>query len=105
MPGKIFENINKSGKTLDSLDLLRNYIYTMCVNNKLDMNTIGKSYIEKYNKIIEHFFDNNNKVNYKKLENFTLILYKREVKLNNIEFTKSNKSVYMFNLLKKILDT
>jgi len=33
-PEKIFENINKNGKALDSLDLLRNYIYSMCINNE-----------------------------------------------------------------------
>ena len=106
MPEKIFENINKNGKALDSLDLLRNYIYSMCINNnwKISENHTIENYIEKYNKIINHFFDDKDKINYNKLEHFTLTLYKKEVKQSNNEFSKSNKSVYTFNLLKEIFE-
>lgn len=106
MPEKIFENINKNGKALDSLDLLRNYIYSMCINNKwkISKNHTIENYIEKYNEIINHFFDDKDKINYNKLEHFTLTLHKREVKQSNNEFFKSNKSVYTFNLLREIFD-
>ena len=105
-PEKIFENINKNGKALDSLDLLRNYIYSKCINNewKISKNNTIENHIEKYNKIIGHFFDDKNKINYKRLENFTLVLYKREVKELNNKFSKYNKLVYIFNLLKEIFD-
>lgn len=105
-PEKIFENINKNGKALDSLDLLRNYIYSKCINNewKISKNNNIENHIEKYNKIIGHFFDDKNKINYKRLENFTLVLYKREVKELNNKFSKYNKLVYIFNLLKQIFD-
>lgn len=108
MPEKMFENINKNGKALDSLDLLRNYIYSMCINGewKISKNNTIENYIEKYNKIVEDFFGDKNKINYKKLEHFTLTLHNREVnKQNNNEFSKSNKSVYVFNLLREVLET
>lgn len=106
-PEKIFENINKNGKALDSLDLLRNYIYAMCINGtyEIDKNNNIEYYIDKYNDIIKHFFDDKNKLNYKKLENFALVLYKREAINNNNGFDKSNKSIHTFYLLKEVLES
>lgn len=107
-PEKIFENINKNGKALDSLDLLRNYIYAMCINGtyEIDKNNNIEYYIDRYNDIIKHFFDDKNKLNYKKLENFALVLYKREaINNNNNGFDKSNKSIHTFYLLKEVLES
>lgn len=106
-PEIIFRNLNQNIKALTALDLLRNFIFSKCKNNEWKNSDAEQTIKDFNNKIVKHFLkkENGKEIDYKKLENFSIVLYNRE-KGNqwNIEnYNKSNKELFIFNILEDTL--
>ncbi|WP_027334042.1 DUF262 domain-containing protein [Mycoplasma elephantis] len=102
---KIFQNLNKNVKILNSLDLLKNQIYTYIYNDK-NNNIDRNEEINKYIRITKPFYKENGDLNAKYIENFASLLFFREKteRFPNLKRNDYDLNMFVFEELKACFD-
>lgn len=105
---KVFKNLNQNVKVLNALDLLKNEVIDLCsldknINMPSNTDKINKikEVISSYIKIIQPFYNDKNLIINKDLENFSSILFFREIKNDpKIPLDKYDFNMLIFSRLK-----
>ena len=105
---KVFKNLNQNVKVLNALDLLKNEVIDLCsldkninMHNNTDKLNKIKEVISSYIKIIQPFYNDKNLIINKDLENFSNILFYREINDDSkITLDKYDFNMFIFSKLK-----
>ena len=105
---KVFKNLNQNVKVLNALDLLKNEVIDLCsldkninMHNNTDKLNKIKEVISSYIKIIQPFYNDKNLIINKDLENFSNILFYKEINDDSkITLDKYDFNMFIFSKLK-----
>lgn len=92
---EIFENLNSKGKSLESFDLIKNYLFNLCSNEILEKKE--RDIVVCFNTHIKAEFGSNTKDTKEFFEHFIMYLSGKEIK-------GKNKDISTFKSFEKVID-
>lgn len=92
---EIFENLNSKGKSLESFDLIKNYLFNLCCNDVLEKKE--KDIVVYFNTYIHSEFNSNTKETKEFFEHFIMYYSGSEIK-------GKNKDISTFKKFEKVID-